>query len=140
MKTRLAAACLLLAFAAVFLPVWGHAQDRPSVELKVPSDPNAPIKKSEDALGVVVKFVEYIGIIFWIFAAASAFYAAYLYLFAGGNPEMLKRAQKQLWYTIIAIVIGLMAIGLPALIKNLISPGGGSVQSGRAHGGPDDAY
>lgn len=80
-----------------------------------------PIQSGWQIMLVVGTLARWLAMVFWIAAIASAFYAGYLYLFAAGNQEMVKKANKQIWYTIIAIVIGLMAWGLPALIKNLLS-------------------
>jgi hypothetical protein len=88
----------------------------------VPNDPEAPIKKSEDITGFFNKIFKMIAQIFWIFAVGATFYAGYLYIFSGGVEEKTGKAKKMLWYAIIAIVIGLMAYGLPQLVKNFLSP------------------
>lgn len=130
MRTASIAAIIVL----LLPPVYGFAQQgAPKINVPVPTDPNAPLKKGGDIYGLAGKLALYIAVIFWIFATVSAFYAGYLYLAASGNPEILKKAQKQIWYTVIAIVIGLMAWGLPVLIKNIISPPGGA--PGRGGGG-----
>ncbi len=104
-------------------PLYTLAQGAPQINIPVPTDPNAPLKQGEDIYLLVGKYARYIAIIFWILAVMSAFYSGYLYLVASGNPEILKKAQKQIWYTVIAIVVGLMAWGLPIFVKNIITPG-----------------
>lgn len=86
----------------------------------------APIKNPAQITGLFNEILFWFSAIFWIAAVGFVFYAAYLYLTAGGDTERVKRAQKQLMYAVIAIVIGLMAQGLPALIKAFLSLGGGA--------------
>lgn len=121
-KKAVVVACCFLASVVIFTPLLASAQG-PDIQITPPTDPNAPIKTGEDIYGVVGKFARYIAIIFWILATISAFYSGYLYFVAAGNPEILKKAQKQIWYTVIAIVIGLMAWGLPVFVRNIITPG-----------------
>lgn len=104
-------------------PLYALARGAPQIRIPVPTDPNAPLRRGEDIYLLAGKYAQYIAIIFWILAIASAFYVGYLYLVASGNPETLKKARKHIWYTVIAIVIGLMAWGLPTLIRDLITPG-----------------
>jgi len=86
----------------------------------IPSDPSSPIKSGQDIMDFLGGLLEYMVIVFWILAIAASLYAAYLYLFARGNEEKAKEARKMLWYAVIAIVIGLIAFGLPALIKSIL--------------------
>lgn len=61
----------------------------------------------------------------WLFAAAAiaaVFYAGFLYLTAGGDQEKTVKAKGALRFAVIAIIIGLMAYGLPLLISSLLSP------------------
>lgn len=83
---------------------------------------DSPIKDVAGLQKVLIRIAEIIGYIFWIAATVSAFYAGFLYLAAGGNSEKVSNARKQLWYTVIAIVVALMATGLPALVENLLTP------------------
>lgn len=60
--------------------------------------------------------------VFWIAAAAFVFYAAFLYLTASGNAEKVSKAHRQLWYTVIAIIVALFAYGLPKFLENTLKP------------------
>lgn len=90
-------------------PFFVSAQDSPIKDI-------AGLKKVLVNIGNIVQWV------FWIAAIISAFYAGFLYLYAGGETEKVSKARKQLWYTVIAIAIALMSAGFPALIENILTP------------------
>jgi hypothetical protein len=85
-----------------------------------PTD-QGPLSTTAQIVGVINQFLFYFSAVFWIAAAGFVFYAAYLYLTAAGNKELLGKAKKQLLYAVIAMVIGLMAAGLPSLINAFLS-------------------
>jgi len=88
----------------------------------VPKDSKAPIQTSDDIIDFFIKIFKIMAEIFWIGAVAASFYAGYLYLLSGGNEEKTGKAKKMLLYAVIAIAIGLMAYGLPALVNNFLNP------------------
>jgi hypothetical protein len=96
---------------------FGFAELKPP---SIPQDPNAPIKSFDDITGLLRKIFEYFAIIFWLFAIGAIFYSGYLFIFEGSSDEKTSKAKKMLKYAIIAIVIGLMAYGLPQLILNIL--------------------
>jgi len=57
---------------------------------------------------------------FWIIAGIFIFYAAYLYLTASGDEKKISQSHSQLLYGVIAIIIGLIAAGLPYLINQFL--------------------
>ena len=78
--------------------------------------------------GVILLFnsiVVWIAWAFWIAAAGFVFYAAFLYLTAAGSDERVKKAHKQLLYSVIAVAVGLMAYGLPYFVQNVLGCGSG---------------
>jgi hypothetical protein len=80
-----------------------------------------PIFKTwEDILNFFNNLATIIARFFWTAAIIAAIWSGFLFLTAGGNEEKTGKAKKMLWYTIIAIVIGLLAFGLPSLIKNIL--------------------
>jgi choline-glycine betaine transporter len=114
-------------FSIIFLILvltinFSYAQKGPKPP-EIPQDPNAPIKKAQDIMDLIGGILEYISIIFWVLAVAGSFYAGYLYLSAFGNEEKTTKAKKMLQYVVIAIAIGLMAYGLPQLIKSFLEIG-----------------
>lgn len=96
------------------LPVYSlvaitHAADDPS-----------PITSVDDIISLANQIGVWVGTIFWIAAAASVFYAGFIYMTAADDTEKIKKAKKQVLYSIIAIALGLMAYGFPVLIKNIL--------------------
>ena len=75
----------------------------------------------EGLLQIFGKILGYVSAAFWIAAIGAGFYAAFLFLTAAGDAEKVKKARTMLWYTVIAIAVGLMANTLPALVDNILS-------------------
>jgi len=64
--------------------------------------------------------------VFWfiiIFAIIFTLIAAFRYLTAAGDPEKVKRAGATLLYVVIAVVVALIAKGLPLLVSSFIGGG-----------------
>jgi amino acid permease len=80
------------------------------------------IRTKEDLFRVLDRIATIIATIFWIAAAASVFYAGFLYLAAAGNSEKVGKAHRQLWYTVIAVIVGLFAYGLPRFLESILTP------------------
>lgn len=79
-----------------------------------------PITGPASIINLVNMISIWVAMIFWIAAAGAVFYSAYLYLFAAGDEERSGKAKKQLLFAIIAMVIGIMAYGLPILIEVIL--------------------
>lgn len=80
------------------------------------------IRTKEDVFAVLDRIATIIATIFWIAAAVSVFYAGFLYLTASGSPEKITKAHRQLWYTVIAVIVGLFAYGLPKFLETTLTP------------------
>jgi len=80
----------------------------------------APLTSVSSVVNLVNTILLWVSGVFWIAAAGFVFYAAYLYLTASGNPERVSKAHRQLLWAVVAIAIGVLAAGLPTLIKNLL--------------------
>ncbi len=94
-------------------PVYGlvavtHAADAP------------PIDSVDDIISVINQIGVWLATIFWIAAAASVFYAGFIYMTAADDTEKIKKAKKQVLYTIIAVALGIMAYGFPVLVKSIL--------------------
>lgn len=79
-----------------------------------PEDIEGVIRVLENVLRDVSK-------IFWILAVGFILYAGFLFFTGADNPEQVKKARAQLLYTVIAIVVALLATALPALIKSILT-------------------
>jgi preprotein translocase subunit SecG len=85
------------------------------------SNSNEPIFKSyKDIISFLEGITNIFASIFWIFAVFFGIYSAYLFVFEGASEEKVTKAKKMLFYTVIAIAVGLMAYGLPALVKSIL--------------------
>lgn len=112
-----------LYFLALALPLLAAAQVTPRIQ--PPPFTPGPIQSPSQIINLVNVILSWVATIFWIAAIIFIFYAAYLYLTAGGNDEQISKAHKQLIWSIVAIAVGLMAFGLPLLIENTLYAGGG---------------
>lgn len=54
--------------------------------------------------------------------------AAFKYLTAGGDPEKVKAASHQLLFAAVAIVVALLAKGLPSIVNSIVGGSGTSNQ------------
>ncbi len=80
----------------------------------------SPLCNVDDVISLITALVNYMQVVFWILAAASGLYAGILYLRSGGKPEMLKSAEKQLIYTVVAVAVAVMAYGIPKLVDSFL--------------------
>ncbi|TSC81709.1 MAG: hypothetical protein G01um101420_906 [Parcubacteria group bacterium Gr01-1014_20] len=79
-----------------------------------------PIDSVADIISVINQIGVWVGTIFWIAAAMSIFYAGFIYMTAADDTEKVKKAKKQLLYSIIAIALGIMAYGFPVLVRSIL--------------------
>jgi len=91
-----------------------------AVSLLFPSLSLAAITSKQDIGVVLGKFVTWAMGIFYVFAVLFLLYSAFLYLGAAGDPERLTQAKDQLIYSIIAIVIALLATSAKPLIESFL--------------------
>ena len=87
--------------------------------------PETIIDSPEKIVGVLGTVAAWLFTILMALAVVMIVYAAFLYLTAAGSPDRLTSAKKTLIYAIVAIVVALVAGGIPVLILNLLSDGGG---------------
>lgn len=72
-------------------------------------------------LGVLVTVLGYVQALFWIAAVFFGLYAAFLYLTAGGEGEKITKANHMLIYTVVAVIVAVIAYSIPAFVKTTIS-------------------
>ncbi len=68
-------------------------------------------------LTTIIKWLQY-GL--FLVAAFLIILAAYDYLTSRGESEGIKKAQNTLLYAVVAIVVGLLAGGIPSIVKNIL--------------------
>ncbi len=79
----------------------------------VPTTPNEIVKLLE---GLANWFLFALSIL----AGFFILFAAWQYLSSGGNDEKVKSAKNYLIYAVVAIIVGLLARGIPFVVSNLI--------------------
>lgn len=94
-----------------FPPVFAQP---PSSNRDLPQSPN-------DVINLINNVLWWVSTVFWIAAAGFVFYAAFLYLTAGGDAERVKKAHKQLLWAIVAVAVALMAKGLPYFVEQFLA-------------------
>lgn len=112
---------LLVLIAGTIFPLVSSA----AYDIKEVPPPNSqgPITSGDDIVSLIATIGEWVSIIFWILAVVFILYAGFLYMSAQGSPEKVKKANGQLLYGIIAIVVGLIAYGLPKLVEAILLEG-----------------
>lgn len=106
----------LVAYAMSALNAMAQSLPTPA---PTPTTP-APIAGGTGIIVFVNQIATWISFLFWALAVIFIFYAAFLYLTAGGEEEKVKKANHQLIYAVIAIVVALFAYGLPLFVKNIL--------------------
>jgi len=89
----------------------------------------------EKVVGLFKTASSWIYTIFLIIAVIAIIYTAFMYLTAAGDAEKVKKAHKALTYSIVAIVVAILAGSIPILIQNLL--GGSSGSTDLSPGGPN---
>ena len=115
--TKIASIALLATFLAVPVLALGQVGDPP----EIPGETETSIEGGDSIIELLKKFLGWVGIIFWIFAVGFILYAGFLYLTAAGDPTKVTKAGSQFKYGVIAIIIGLLAYGLPRIVANILS-------------------
>ena len=110
---------------ALALPVLASAQiQQPSVTAPTPY---TNINQLTSASGILCTIINWM---FWgliVLTIIFVLIAAFKYLTAAGEPEKVKSAGNTLLYAAIAVVIALIAKGLPYIVASFIGASFGSV-------------
>jgi uncharacterized membrane protein len=111
---------------ALALPVFASAQIQ-QPPISAPSNINN-INQITGNAGILCTIINWV---FWLLIVLTIIFvlvAAFKYLTAAGDPEKVKSAGNTLLYAAIAVVVALIAKGLPLLISTFI--GGGLAGTG----------
>jgi hypothetical protein len=113
-----------LPVVALALPAFAAAQIQ-SAPITAPSNINniSQITSSSGILCIIINWI------FWLLIVLTIVFvlvAAFKYLTAGGDPEKVKSAGATLLYAAVAVVVALIAKGLPLIVSSFIGGGLGS--------------
>jgi hypothetical protein len=81
---------------------------------------SVPISNLNDVSGTIENIVNWAIYMFWIVAVAFLFWAAYLFLTAGGDEEKVKEAKQRIKYALIAAAVAILSTGIDYIVWNLI--------------------
>jgi hypothetical protein len=93
----------------------------PSIALAAPIEPTTPITTAQDVINNINKIASWFFTAFLALAVIFLIWSAFLYLTAAGNSEKVKSAKNALIYAIIAIIVALIAGGIPSIIGNVFN-------------------
>ena len=82
--------------------------------------PKGIIDTPEKIEGIFGTAASWVYTIFLVVAVIGLIYTAFIYLTAAGDMEKIKKGRISLTYSIVAIVIALLAGGMPALLQNIL--------------------
>jgi len=77
-------------------------------------------KSFEKLIDAIFNFIFWVGV---AIVPIMVIVAAYFFLTSGGDPEKVRTAKKIIFWTLIGLIIVLMARGIPAIIKQIIEGG-----------------
>jgi len=112
-KTIMIAIALLM---AALLPLVSFAAAPPGG----PTQPPKNITSIGTLVTVLQTVLGWMFTIFLILAVVMIIWAAFIYLTAGGEEEKLGKAKSILIYAVVAVVVALVAAGLPNIVGSLI--------------------
>ena len=85
-----------------------------------PTQPPKNITSISNFVTVLQTVLGWMFTIFLILAVVMIIWAAFIYLTAGGEEEKLGKAKSILIYAVVAVVVALVAAGLPNIVGSLI--------------------
>jgi uncharacterized membrane protein len=106
---------------ALMAPLFASAQMQ-NAPISAPGNINS-INQITGSAGIICVIINWI---FWLLIVLTiifVLYAAFLYLTAGGDPERVKSASHTLLYAAVAVIVALIAKGLPLIVSGFIGGG-----------------
>jgi uncharacterized membrane protein len=106
---------------ALVLPMFASAQIG-AAPISAPNTINS-IGQITGNSGIICVIINWIFWLLIVFTIIFVLYAAFLYLTAAGDPEKVKAASHTLLYAAVAVVVALIAKGLPMIVSGFIGGG-----------------
>ena len=78
-----------------------------------------PANATTDALAVLVNIINWFSWLLAVLSVAMGLYAGFLYMTAHGEPQKVATANNVLVYTVIGVVVAILAFSIIAIIKGL---------------------
>jgi len=83
------------------------------------SDANAPIQNTDDLIAIILGLVNWVAWFVALVAVLFGLYAGILFITAGGDDEKLTKAKNILLYSIVGIVVAILAFSIVAISKSI---------------------
>lgn len=118
---------LFISFIGIAAASFSHAALNLSAPQGIPRIPTPPLTSVLDIQGLLCGLVLWV---FWgliVFSIVMFLMGGYRYVTSGGEPEKVSSANKTLLYAAIAVVVALVATGVPYIIDTFLNLGGGTL-------------
>ena len=79
-----------------------------------------PVANYSDIIGKLRLIAQWMLGILIVVAVIFFIYAAYLYLSAAGDEDKVKKAKDAIIYGVVALVVGLIAMGIPRIVATFV--------------------
>ena len=86
-----------------------------------PLESDVDITSPTGVVQLLLNLLQWVQVFFWIAAVFFGLYAAFLYLTARGNSEKVSQANYMLIYTVVAIVVAVVAYAIPPIVTGFIT-------------------
>ena len=104
------------------VPFFASAQGISASPIQAPSN-YTNINQVLGASGILCVIINWIFYLLIVLTIIFVLFAAFKYLTAGGDAEKVKAAGSILLYAVVAIVIALLAKGIPLIVSSFIGGG-----------------
>ena len=104
------------------LPVATATALTPPLSFAATYDPVIESISSQDVIDILNTLVTWVFTVFLILSVIMIIFAAFQYLFAGGDENKIKSAHRALIFGIVGIMIALVSVALRTLLESLITP------------------
>ena len=105
---------------ALTLPLVASAQFQGPPGVTAPSSPITSVQGLAGATGLFCVIINWLFYLLLVAAVVFVLIAAFKYLTAAGDPEKVKSAGSTLLYAAIAVVVALIAKGIPLIASSFI--------------------
>ena len=111
---------LVLPVLAIALPVVASAAFQGPPGVSAPSSPINSVTNLTGPTGIFCIIVDWLFYLLLVAAVIFVLIAAFRYLTAAGDPEKVKAAGNTLLYAAIAVVVALLAKGIPIIASTFV--------------------
>lgn len=105
---------------AIALPLVAAAQFQGPTGVSAPNSPISSVSALTGATGLFCVIINWLFYLLLVAAVVFVLIAAFRYLTAAGDPEKVKAAGNTLLYAAIAVVVALIAKGIPFIAATFV--------------------